>query len=1251
MKTVLFILLLCAAGYAATGDILSVVVQENGNCVAVKMDAIDTGGVWRFNKGVNNTPTDSTPYLLVKTQGYNQTGARVWRTERIYIDTVYRKNYPNNGFDSVSIDDGDTVWYMHLQNHVFVSDTIKGVSFYKRVYYLGADTQQAYTAETATNNSTVAASVVKPIAKWTWPERSCYDTSFWVSMTGFHESADSGRMLEAVIFSATDNHSHTFLDTITTSVSGNHPYTVDSLKIEEFRCLINTATFTKGDSITVNFKAFPRRGDSLWTGDGVNTTKPTPLYAPQYYLFAEYYCAIVDSINGNDGTGAVTAHDDFVLGAPYNTFLTAAGAINAIRTASGSADVGGSRIYFRAGGYTYFGGTITSGTRSSFWTELINYPGETVRFFGASGSNAFPVQGYIKAHGLTFTGSTGILFGFNEMSAWIDSCFDNRTGGSICYYNACNYFTNCKLNYIHNAPYAAYNDPAAIVRGCEFKHSSASTYVPYCFIGNWNTHIDALSFKLDYAGITAPKPDGSIVGWNRICTNESLIEFYNDSSNSHGLLLINNVFEKTTVGGALMTIASGNNSMDVRHVLEIGDTYVGERQNMYYNDVGLTDSTNLRMRRYCASYNNIYVKRTIITDKDAHTGAAGNQRFGNWDPEWGTNQGSNIFISDPSFISDGFGFNWLRPNITFSNNGDMNAYIKFVDDNSYTGSADGFGDYHLAAGTPDSAFSIHWKCRFDLDGNERDENTAAGAYGYEEGETTPPTITTDPVQLNQYLNRLDTTFVVATGTEPFTYTWQFHDGTWSDTTVNNDTLVYLITPAKAGDSVRCIVSNDGGVDTSTAFQIVTDTVRFNVYSRVTGNGSVDPAGDSLADTASTITYTQTADANNHFIGWAITNDNDTTINEALTELTITVADSDTVTAAFGPDTFYCDTSFSGGATLAFLSAADSIFEYGEVCSVEVTFPSGYRGSWTGAAEIGSAVAEVRDTLVLSMTENKSVTAAAVTWTQYTLDTTIVGTGTVTVDPALTADSSYAWTVDIIPGADSMATVSGDTTGVLTHYVIPATGNKSVTITFDEIPDETPATITTDPTNESVAITEPCTIFIAYIGGGVVTIAWDQRLSGGAWAAMGEENDTLIFTATLARNGAQYRARISNDFGSDTSATATLTVTWPTDARSVVVAPATATVDTGGSRQFTATYYDTLGYTADPQPETVWSSSAGSVVAGLFTAGSDTATGVLVIATYETIADTAIVRIKYPSIGGKIRSVWRGFAAGFKRAWR
>jgi hypothetical protein len=115
--------------------------------------------------------------------------------------------------------------------------------------------------------------------------------------------------------------------------------------------------------------------------------------------------------------------------------------------------------------------------------------------------------------------------------------------------------------------------------------------------------------------------------------------------------------------------------------------------------------------------------------------------------------------------------------------------------------------------------------------------------------TDPPTITVNPSQKDSIVNHSDTVRVVATGPTPFTYTWQFYNGSWSDTTVDNDTLVYKLTDAKNNDSLRCIVSNENGADTSAAISINVVYLQYTVTSTVVGNGASAflPANDSVGD--------------------------------------------------------------------------------------------------------------------------------------------------------------------------------------------------------------------------------------------------------------------------------------------------------------------------------------------------------------------------------------------------------------------
>ena len=109
------------------------------------------------------------------------------------------------------------------------------------------------------------------------------------------------------------------------------------------------------------------------------------------------------------------------------------------------------------------------------------------------------------------------------------------------------------------------------------------------------------------------------------------------------------------------------------------------------------------------------------------------------------------------------------------------------------------------------------------------------------------------------------------------------------------------------------------------------------------------------------------------------------------------------------------------------------------------------------------------------------------------------------------------------------------------------------------------TITTNPTNQTVCNNGTATFTAAADGFPTPTVQW-QVSSGGPFTDIsGATNTTLMFTATLADNGKQYRAVFTNTAGTATTTAATLTVvvTTTTD-------PADQSVCQGSTATFSTT---------------------------------------------------------------------------------
>jgi len=88
------------------------------------------------------------------------------------------------------------------------------------------------------------------------------------------------------------------------------------------------------------------------------------------------------------------------------------------------------------------------------------------------------------------------------------------------------------------------------------------------------------------------------------------------------------------------------------------------------------------------------------------------------------------------------------------------------------------------------------------------------------------------------------------------------------------------------------------------------------------------------------------------------------------------------------------------------------------------------------------------------------------------------------------------------------------------------------------------TITTQPTNQSVAVGASAIFTVAASGSSPFTYQWQESLTGdvGTWMNVGTSSNAFTITnASLEKNGYKYRVIVSNDCGSKISGTVTLSV--------------------------------------------------------------------------------------------------------------
>jgi len=756
MNKILLAIIFCLShSFATLHNITDAYIDPRGHSFKITIADMDSAGThhmgWITGDTLHANTANIKIKLAVKRLGYDTLGARDTLIDTVFGDTVMSRTYPNQMYDSCSFDAGSITFTIPLSADIFAQDTIKNITIGKGFFISDdlADTSNDYTATSMTNNSTETYDSIKVVGNDTRSPRFCTDSSFYVAFAGIHQSARDGLPLEAVGFHAVDNHSNTY-DTVVAfpKIDNLMP---DSLKILEYVSKINVAGLTKGDSVTVTWKAYPHYGDTLWSGDGVNTVDPTPLYAPRKYYYNEQWVMCIDSTTGNDATGDTVSEDNFSFASPPAYCKTLGGAVNRARALTGLTNLNGRvKFYVHAGGYEYWGATITAGTLSSFNLEFINWPGERPRIFGLSGSTAMPGgDSYLYFKGWLIDHSTGNLFQ-SERSVILDSCEDSRNGGLTIYTVQCSYLNNCVMDTTVKIPYAtAINASLAISRNTRYKTSiDGSVIIPYMFIGNSSrmgtkTGIRFASF---ITGGLGPKYQNGYIASNYLTSNKCITEaMFRDSSLLHGMALIQNVFENTTGATPLLQIASDDAvSKSVNNVMLFNNTLKGQRMNGPYNDHPLNDSLYTAERKHWVFRNNIsdYVSRGV-TAWDSHGDVPGTRRVGNFPTIFGTNMRDELIVSAVSTYYPRFrGLNSKFGRITFANDGTMNTYLKVVDDNSYVGSNDGNGDYHLAVGSPAIFLAKEQALLYDLDGNERGlDSGAVGAYAYEGESCTTPTVT------------------------------------------------------------------------------------------------------------------------------------------------------------------------------------------------------------------------------------------------------------------------------------------------------------------------------------------------------------------------------------------------------------------------------------------------------------------------------------------------------------------------------
>ncbi len=129
----------------------------------------------------------------------------------------------------------------------------------------------------------------------------------------------------------------------------------------------------------------------------------------------------------------------------------------------------------------------------------------------------------------------------------------------------------------------------------------------------------------------------------------------------------------------------------------------------------------------------------------------------------------------------------------------------------------------------------------------------------------------------------------------------------------------------------------------------------------------------------------------------------------------------------------------------------------------------------------------------------------------------------------------------------------------------------------------PAVVVTNPTDQSVCDGGTATFTASSSGFPTPTVQWQVSIGGPFTDIPGATSTTLMFIATAADNGNQYRAVFTNSSGTATTTAATITVN---PAPAVTTNPVDTTVCDGATATFTA------AASGSPAPTVQWQVSSG-----------------------------------------------------------
>lgn len=710
MKRLISILvLLCAASaLAATGDILDVQINTDGWSTSNVVSGLSTGGVYANGLGASplliatNLLSGSEKFALnVTSPGYDATGATTTYTRRLFGTKLVRKAGLSS-YDEASGAGGNLTNRFALSDWVYSGETVTR-DIASGWVTQGGNPNTASSGVSTVNNSPYPYPMV--IGNWSRPSfRKVSGSTMRLGFIAFHAYPRGTKPVACVQFIVTDQHSHGVTN-IETAMRIDASLN-ETIPTPEYYTDIALASFTQGDLLTCNVKAYPWIGNSAavldtdlvrqWEGGRWSWH---PITQTNVCDTANTYCpfiATVDSASGSDTTGRATntTFDRCLL-----PFLTIGQAVKFIQNSNNSFaspthnDPGGGVVYLHSNVIS-FPGSNPAINRSSCEVTLQPYPGDTVGITNVT-STGVPFGHHIHWTNVIFANTNNYAVGWQVEQVVIDNCTIASTAAALnsgvtnCWFENSHIISNPGQFVATSAP----QPNGFLWRNCFFDGYGGivnAALMMGCHRDSTNGY--AFTVASDQSGFVESRPEFCIIYNNLLrgysgTANDNELGIGVNFGTSNGCAVVQNVFEVCTNAGSPPITSFGiQDTLNYTNLLAFNNSVI-MKSNWLYDDVGTSPSYKI----FCFLKNNYFTEWNIKSDI---FGTPSANRIGNWSALWGVGWSGNAFLeitnfttTSGTFLNEFSGLNSIGENMNAGANGSQRTtnFVSWVSPKCWDG--------------------------------------------------------------------------------------------------------------------------------------------------------------------------------------------------------------------------------------------------------------------------------------------------------------------------------------------------------------------------------------------------------------------------------------------------------------------------------------------------------------------------------------------------------------------------------------